>query len=265
MRPQAPRVLAAATALVCAALLASCGKVNPTPAASTVTTHPGTGTTPREAAPPAPSHERPLTQAQAHAFASAVNLRAADVPGFVPSVRAATGGFGGEKRLEEQLARCAGASGSARAGPAEAGSPVFRRRGALLGDSVSSSVSFLSSAAAGAQELAVLRSERLRTCLSRYLDALLRGRQFGGATLGNVSIVEGTPPAPGTTGGFGWRVTAVFTIRRLRVPFYLDTLGFIDRRAEVTLQSSGAALPFPAAAEEHLFNLLLERAKRQHL
>ena len=264
MRSQVPRAAAGATALLCAALLSSCGKTNPTLAPSTSATaaSPGASST---GTSPAPSGERPLTQAQADAYGRAVNLRASDVPGFVPSSRAAAGSGAGEKQLEEQLARCAGGLGSSTPRPSEVGSPQFRRRGGLLADSVSSTVSFLRTAADGERELKLLRSDHLRSCLNRFLEGLLRGKQFGGATLGQVSIVQGTPPAPGTTGGFGWRVTAVFMIRNLRVPFYLDTLGFIDGQAQVTLQSSGVAVPFPAGAEEHLFTLLLQRAKSHRL
>jgi hypothetical protein len=192
------------------------------------------------------------------------------VPGFVPSKRASAGALAREKQLEAQLARCAGlaagaASSGAGSGPPEQSSPQFRHPGALLGVGVSSSVSFTSSVATGEAELKLLRSTRMRACLTAYLNALLRGESFGGATVQKVSIQQGTPPAPGTSGGFGWRVTALFTLHGLRVPFYLDTLGFIYKRAQVTLQSSSAALPFPASAEEHLYNLLLERAKAQPL
>jgi hypothetical protein len=268
VRSQSPRVAAGATALLCAALLSCCGKANPTLSPSTATSagssRPAATGTSTTASP-----EAPLTQAQANAYGRAVNLRASDVPGFTPTSRGASGGFGGEKQLEARLVRCAGgalgSSGSSGSGPSEVGSPQFRRRGALLGDSVSSAVSFFDSAAHGAAELKLLRSEHLRMCLSQFLNSLLRGRQFAGATLSKVSIVQGTPPAPGTTGGFGWRVTAIFALRSLHVPFYLDTLGFIDGRSQVTLQSSSAGVPFPAAAEEQLYNLLLERAKTHRL
>jgi hypothetical protein len=267
LRSHARRAAAGVTALLCAALLSCCGKANPTVTPSTATaatsTAPGPAGTGTSAAP---SGEAPITQAQADAYGSAVNLRATDVPGFSPTSRSGGPGFAGEKQLQEQLARCVGGGvGSSGSGPSEVSSPQFRRRGTLLGDSVSSSVSFLDSVAQGERELKLLRSEHLRVCLNSYLDALLHGKQFGGATLTNVSIAQGSPPAPGTTGGFGWRVTAIFTLRGLRVPFYLDTLGFIDGRSQVMLQSSSAAIPFPAAAEESLYNLLLERAKSHRL
>lgn len=269
MSVRAQRAATALAAASAAVLLSCCGKANPTlapsasaPAATVTAT--GAQPSPTTSAP-RPSAEAPLTQAQANAYGDAVNLRPADVPGFVAGARTSGGGLAAEKQLEEQLARCAGKTVSASTGPQEVSSPQFRRRGALLGDSVSSTASFLSSAAEGAAELQTLRGAHLRGCLMSFLKGLLGGRQFGGATLGGVSIVQGTPPAPGTTGGFGWRVTAVFTLHGVHIPFYLDTLGFIDGRAEVTLQTSAAALPFPATDEERLYELLLERARHNTL
>jgi hypothetical protein len=126
-------------------------------------------------------------------------------------------------------------------------------------------VSFLRSEANVPAELSALRSAHTRDCLSSYLQSLLAGRHFGGARVARVSIVQGTPPAPGSSGGFGWRITAVARTARLSVPFYLDILGFVYRRAEVTLLSSGAVIPFPAAIEESLYKLLLSRATSQTL
>ena len=70
--------------------------------------------------------------------------------------------------------------------------------------------------------------------------------------------------APGTSGGFGWRVTVPVELHDIQVPFYLDILGFVDRTARVTLFSSGAIRPFPASVEQQLFSLLLNRAKAQN-
>ena len=47
----------------------------------------------------------------------------------------------------------------------------------------------------------------------------------------------------------------------MRIPFYLDILGFIYGPTEVALFSSGVPVPFPAAAQQRLFLQLLARAK----
>ena len=144
---------------------------------------------------------------------------------------------------------------------ADASSKDFELRRGIVAVSVSSEVSVARTPATAASGLAAIRSAHVRGCFSRYLGLLLKGQHYGGATLGRVSIESGTPPAPGTAGGFGWRVTATLTTHRIRIPFYMDILGFVYGPARVTLFSSGALHPFPAAAEQRLFSLLLGRAK----
>jgi len=154
-------------------------------------------------------------------------------------------------------------AGSVRSGAslADASSKDFELRRGIVAVSVSSEVSVARTPATAASGLAAIRSAHVRGCFSRYLGLLLKGQHYGEATVGRVSIESGTPPAPGTAGGFGWRVTATLTTHRIRIPFYMDILGFVYGPARVTLFSSGALQPFPAAAEQRLFSLLLGRAK----
>jgi hypothetical protein len=162
--------------------------------------------------------------------------------------------------LEHEMLRCAG---SLRSGSnlAEASSKDFELKRGILAVSVSSEVSVAETSALAATGLAAIRSAHVRGCFSRYLGMLLKGQRYGEAKVGPVVIESGTPPAPGTRGGFGWRVTATLTTHGLRIPFYMDILGFVYGPARVTLFSSGALQPFPATAEQRLFSLLLRRAK----
>jgi hypothetical protein len=198
-------------------------------------------------------------KSQALAFARAANLTARDLPGFTASSphRSETSR---ERNLEHDMLRCAGSLRSGE-GLAEASSKDFELRRGIVAVSVSSDVSVAQTPAIAASGLAAVRSAHVRGCFSRYLGLLLKGQHYGEATVGPVSIQSGTPPAPGTTGGFGWRVTATLTTHRIRIPFYMDILGFVYGPARVTLFSSGALQPFPAAAEQRLFSLLLHRAK----
>jgi hypothetical protein len=192
-----------------------------------------------------------------------VNLAAADLPGFTRTTKAREHESAGERDLERKLARCTGGQLESTGESAEHNSGQFRRRGNAFDQTVSSSVTFLRSSAAAAPELEALRSPRTSACLRSYLSERFSGRSFGGAAIRRVSVTQGTPPATGTAGGFGWRITALVEVRRLQVPFYLDILGFIDRQAEVALTSSSLLIPYPAEHEEHLYRLLLSRAKPQ--
>jgi hypothetical protein len=249
------------------ALLSACGKGSYTGTSSTSATtttaaaakhgkgaHPGAG----------PTH------AQALAFAHAVNLTAADVPGFNPS-RNPEHESATERRLQAQLRSCGGGADASApqrspSGLAQASSPHFELKRGILALSASSEVSVAHTAAEADGTLTAIRSPRVRACFSRYLSALLKSQQHAPAeTVLGVSIASGTPPAPGTTGGFGWRVTAKLAIRGVHVSLYFDILGFVIGPAQVTLTSSGTVEPFPARAQEQLYTELLTRARAQKL
>ena len=215
------------------------------------------------AAKPSAAASTQLTRRRALAFANAVNLTASDVPPFTPSSRNESSSPS-EQRAERQLRRCAGPVASAH-GLAEVSSKNFELQHDVLQLGVSSEVNVARSSAEAAQNLAALRSAHVRSCFSRYLQELFKGPQFAGGPVSPVSIQSGTPPAPGTTGSFGWRAIATFTVQSIRVRVYLDMLGFVDGPAQVTLFSSGVLRPFPAAVQERLFSLLLVRAKAHRL
>jgi hypothetical protein len=222
-----------------------------------------------------PAPGKPLSKAQAIALAQAINLRASDVPGFKASPREEkTHETAAEKRLEQEMLRCVGASGLGSAfgsgrgsgfgkSLAEGRSKDFKLEHGILNLSVHSEVSVAQSAALASRDLSALRGSRVKACLSHYLNLFFKAGVHPGTSIGPVSIQSGTPPAPGTSGSFGWRISATFTVRRIPVPFYFDILSFAYGPAEVTLFSSGLPAPFPAKAQENLFSLLVARA-REH-
>jgi hypothetical protein len=203
------------------------------------------------------------TPAQAVAFARAVNLRAADVPGFTVSSRQ-EGETEQERVLQRRLRTCAGPARFG-GGLVEQQSPAFKLKRDILDLGVSSEVAVARTRALAARELAAIRGGRVRECFSRYLDLLLAGQHSRRTRVSPVSIASGTPPAPGADGSFGWRITATFSIDRLRLSLYVDILGFVRGPARVTLVSSGALRPFPAVAQQRLYSLLLARASARVL
>jgi hypothetical protein len=244
------------------ALLSACGKGAYTGNASTA----GATSTHGAKAP----HGRSPTHARALAFARAVNLTAADVPGFTPTHKQ-NGESAAERRLQRQFRNCGGAAGgrALQRSPGalvEASSPHFELKRGILALSVSSEVSVAHTSAEAEASLAAIRSPRVRACFSRYLSSLLKAEQHApGETVVGVSIASGTPPAHGTTGGFGWRVTATLAIRGIHISLYFDILGFVDGPSQVTLTSSGTVRPFPAKAQEQLYSELLTRARARRL
>jgi hypothetical protein len=257
----AMRLSAATLALFAlAAALASCGKGQRT-ATRTVTAQ---AATPRTAAPSeGGGGSGQLSSARAAAFARAVNLQAADVPGFRASPKEERSSPT-EKRRELEVQRCMGGV-SEQETLGELGSPNFKRSATLAEQTVSSGVTVERSSAIAKRELDALRSARGSSCFAHFLEQTFKGQGQSGTGIGPISIRRGIPPAQGTAGGFGWRVSASVVVHSVRIPFYMDILGFVYGPAEVTLFSTGLPAPFPAAAEQHLYMLLLSRAKAQHL
>jgi hypothetical protein len=209
--------------------------------------------------------EIPATKAEAEAFARAVTLDAADLPGFKAAPHERTSAKA--KGEERELLRCMAGTVSSQAGAggnlAEVASPEYSREAGPFRVSVSSGVTVAHSAAAAVRELAAIRSDKARSCLKQYLEKLLQGGEFQSSKARVTSIKQGTPSAAGASGAYGWRITADFTVHGVKVPLYMDFLGFVYDRAEVSLSASGLTAPFPAGAERYLFALLLERAKAQ--
>lgn len=238
---------------VSAVLVAGCGGGEHTPAKTS------TGSAAVKATPPTTAHGGGARAevAKARAFAVAVNLRASDLPGFHTSTEHQHP-LAAEKRLEPELLKCVGSAG---AKGTEMSSKTYERGASVITQSVNSQVTVARTAAAASTELAVIRGRHLQGCLSNYFNQLLSSQKLNGAKVGPVSIKQGSPPAPGTDGSFGLRFVETLTLRNLRIPFYVDILGFVKGRAEVSLFTFGVPRQFPAALEERLFSLLLERAK----
>jgi len=258
MRPAMRRMIVILALLAAGGLLVACGSGSH-PSPTTVAPVAATTRVDAVAAVKTSASRKSFTKAQAVAFARSVNLTAADVPGFKVSSEHEHE-TAAEKRLEHEMLRCVGALGADH-GIVEVSSKDFGRDTNMADESVQSEVSVARTPELAAKELAVIRSPHVRVCLSHYLDLLFKSQKYRGATFSPVSISQGTPPAPGATGSFAWRVTTTITLHSVTTPVYMDILGFVDGPAEVSLFTTGVPRPFPAATEERLFSLLLTRAK----
>ncbi|HWJ49917.1 MAG TPA: hypothetical protein VNR42_02795 [Solirubrobacteraceae bacterium] len=199
-----------------------------------------------------------LTGASARKLAATLNLQASDLPGFT-AVREHEHDTLVEKKLERKLARCMGGQAASDA-LAEASSKSFERHVDVIHLSVSSSVTIVATPAQATAELKAIRSAHTRVCLTSFMRELLAKQTHGGTSAKLVSISSGTPSAAGTSGTFAWRITGAFTLHEVKVPFYIELVGFAHGQDEVQMLSFGLPVPFPASAEQELFSLLVARA-----
>lgn len=203
------------------------------------------------------------TKARARAFAAAVNLTAADVPGFTGSVAHSTPAG---KSLGVTTARCAAGVDPRRA-LVDIDSRDFNRMGAggIAAEEVSSNVGVLPSSALAARDLAAVRSGRGRRCLAAGVNQLLRTMNAKGVSFGPAVLSTLPHPAPGADGSFGLRIKVTADVHGVRIRFWVDEFGVRVGPAEVSLTALGVLHPFGAADEQRLLALLVTRATAARL
>jgi hypothetical protein len=206
-----------------------------------------------------PQVKQSMTRSQAIAFAHAVNLRPADVPGFRASTEKESTSAA-EKHIEHELMRCLGASNRTSKSLVEAKSQEFERETSGGHQSVNSEVEVMRSSTVAALVLAVVRSGRVQGCLSHYLALLFDTLKQKGVVVNHMAISRISAPLPATPSSFGYRITASFTVKGITVPFTIDIFAFLHGPAIITLFTAGVPEPFPAASEQQLFGLLVQRA-----
>jgi hypothetical protein len=220
------------------------------------------------------SATRPITRAQARAYAHAVNLRGYDVPGMT---EVAPEGPAEDRGYWETFARCTGELRSAHV-VVTIHSPTFIYGGRREYQSVYSAVAVLPSEVAADRYLAVLASARARACITRSYDqSLLRHAAAGKPLrLGQLATTPLPATAPTSYRGVGpYRATALrLTIqdsyithrgRRVRFPLYTEGFIFAYGRAVIELAAESLFRPFPPANEQYLMKVLVGRTESQNI
>jgi hypothetical protein len=204
-----------------------------------------------------------VTRAQALAFARAVNLKTADIPeGSIDHKNKAHS----DPLEQQELSRCESAA-RWRTKLIEASSPRFTRGKELEREEISSSVTVLGGGARTAPELSRLESSHVRDCIARVLTKRFAEKSIGEAHWGRFALSRLPVQAPGADGTIGIRASTTlnFSFSEISVPIYVDVLGFSAGPVAVGLVAVSATQPVPAATEQRLLILLLERTNAHPL
>ncbi|MHB1469504.1 MAG: hypothetical protein ACYCX7_10140, partial [Solirubrobacteraceae bacterium] len=195
------------------------------------------------------------SKAVAKAFVAAVNLKAADLPGFSAEQSSHESNSAGNS----ELSRCLGASiGGGEL--ASGSSPTFSRKGGSVETAtVQSNVSVVESEEQAKDELAKLKRAHTGECLARFVESKLRSTSLSGGKLRGVQPTQIAAPA----NSFGWRLTALLEIRKVSLPLFLELLGFVEGRAEVALTVFAFPRQLATSEERHLLELLHSRVSAQ--
>jgi len=200
-----------------------------------------------------------MTKDQAEALAAAINLKRSDLPGY----RATPSTSSGEDSKEDQrLNRCAGGVPDSK-DVAKEDSPDFSTGGGTRVRQVSSTVSVLPTAALAAKDLAAVKSTRGRSCFRTFVNALLAKAGNGQVSFSKARVTPFQPATNGTDGAFGYRVRVTARGNGIRIPFFVDGLGFTKGPVEVALNVMSIGKRFPTTDEQRLLTVLVNRAQGQ--
>jgi hypothetical protein len=203
------------------------------------------------------SASAPWTPARAQAFAAAVILTAADVPGFTASRHHETAA---DRQNVAQLASCAGAVDPSRR-IVDVYSDDISRGSGLQAQQVGSSVDVLPSASLAKQDFIKFTAPSARTCIAAYVArALAQSPSSSSVQFGTASILTLSPPPGASANSFAYRFVIPVTASGVKVQFYVDLLFHRAGPAEIAFNDLGIGAPFPARDEQRLFSLLVRRA-----
>ena len=208
-----------------------------------------------------------ITKAQATAFANAVNLGVADVPGMVSVSQE------GEAKTSRNEPKCAIVEDNAHI--VDVRSPTFRRGEGLEYQSINSDVEVVSTTAIAEEKIAEFERDttnaRAVACLDRaYARGFSKGltKDLGpgvGDALGRTTISQLMPTVPSA---IGVRIALPFTITGPRGSVAgevdVDAVGFVVGRALVGLTSTSGSR-VASTLEDRLLSLLYARTTGKHL
>jgi hypothetical protein len=213
---------------------------------------------------PSLSSTGPVTKAAATAYANAVNLGVADVPGMVSLSLESEH----KERRSPLEAKCHVLESHVHV--VDIQSPKFRHGEGFQLEEVKSDVEVMPNVALADRELRQIESEfkspRALACVRRgFAQSLARGLTKGVAGRARVTVGRTTlsllHPAVGHS--FGLRVAFPFTItgpaRSIGSTFYADAIGFFVGPAGIGLTT--LSFSHPPATEQHLLSVLFSRAR----
>lgn len=266
-RRSARRVLAALSALAAVAS-AGCGKSNltedSTSAKTSATTAQSTSSVPSTSpagpgrpGPGGPAHAP--SKARSAAFARAVVLTAADVPGSRASPRTSP-----SKAREREATTCGGSKTLA---IAEARSPEFERGRGIERESLSSSVEVLGTSKKVERDLSGTGTAAGLRCYERVLRRSLEHETDPNVRLLGIRVAPLHVTIAGAGVANGIRIQARVGVPSASavVPLYVDALTTRYGPAEIDLFATSFVQPVAARTEQELLKLLHDRAIRERL
>jgi hypothetical protein len=213
------------------------------------------------------SASAPVTKAQAAAYAQAVNLQAADLPGM--SVRSPESESPPPNQLGREEERCAGTV-NPNLSLVKIHSATFAGAAEAEHEQIRSAVEVMPTATLAARNNAASQSQRALACAARFAPRLLARENAARVHYGPLAITRLPNPLPGAPGSFGIRIAITIlgvpaAIEPTQPHLYIDAFGFLSGPAEVDLIATAFPQPVSEEAEARLLSLLYSRAQAHKL
>jgi hypothetical protein len=213
------------------------------------------------------SSSPPITRSRATAYARAVNLRAADLPGM--QLADAEGVNPAPTEAGREEARCNG-SVNPNLLLVNAHSASFTGGTEPEHEEIRSEIEVMPNATLAARDNAANRSPRAIACAKHFLALQLDAQDGARVHYGPVTISPLSVPLQGATGSFAFRlevpILGVPTAIESKPPhLFVDAFGFLSGPSEVALLTTGFPAPVPEATDKRLLSLLYSRAQAHKL
>lgn len=209
------------------------------------------------------SSEQPPSKEAAVAAAAAINLKAADLPGF--KAEPDDGPDDSDTKAQEKaLAQCVGVTEDSDADEiVDESSDDFSKGEAPAVVSLSSSVTVVKSTARAKADLRAYQSPKATDCVKTFVGEVFKA-QLGatvGVTLGDVVVRALHPAAAGTDGAFGYQISAKVSAQGFSIPFALSIEGVLKGHTELSLTAFSLGTPMSEAERAAVLAVLVTRLK----
>lgn len=124
--------------------------------------------------------------------------------------------------------------------------------------SIQSTVEFAHTTAEARRDLALFKSAKMADCLKTTLSAMVTSYAPGGQL--SATDVQPLSVPQLADGSFALRMVFTITAQDGKVPLYVDVIGFLADRAEVTGSFTNVAVPLPPQIEQKLMDVMVTRA-----
>jgi hypothetical protein len=217
-----------------------------------------------DSAQPSPTKAPVPSEAEAKAAVAAINLTAADMPGFEQddSGSEEPDASPSPDPDEKAFGECLGVKDLEGADDiADDSSPDFDKGTLPSLLSISSEVEVVPDDAQARKDLTALQADKAVECMRTFAEKGINAEVGDGVTVSLSSVEKLTPAAEGTDGSFGFHLKGTISAEGGSAPLEMLVEGLLLKHTEVSLTVFGVGDGFSQAESDAAFAKLVTKAK----